>query len=100
MRKKLAIILAAALTFNSFGAFAEGLAPEEPAAVESVTEAEEGYAEDDSAEEFVEDADLLAEEGLLEKREKYPFDPEIAAFNELVVQDEATLGQYLKSFPE
>ncbi len=37
---------------------------------------------------------------LLEKREKYPFDPEIAAFNELVVQDEATLGQYLKSFPE
>ena len=37
---------------------------------------------------------------LLDKRENYPFETEIAAFNEMVVQDEGTLGQYLKSFPE
>ena len=36
---------------------------------------------------------------LLTIRGQYGFDAEIAVFNEMVSEDEATLGQYLKSLP-
>ena len=36
---------------------------------------------------------------LLKIRGQYGFDAEIAVFNEMVSEDDATLGQYLKSLP-